>query len=86
MPRVIDGFGMKRDQIMQTLLENKISTRRGIMAIHREAPYRSERWERSLPLTEAVTDTGLILPLFHQMTENEQDYVTESIRALEPSV
>ena len=32
-----------RDELMQELLDRGISSRRGIMAIHRESPYRSEQ-------------------------------------------
>jgi dTDP-4-amino-4,6-dideoxygalactose transaminase len=86
MVRLVDGFGMKRDEVMQKLLEGNISTRRAIMAIHRELPYRSERWNETLPQTNLVTDSGMILPLFHQMTESEQDYVIESLLSLEPAL
>lgn len=81
MVRVIDDMAAKRDAIMQELLEKNISTRRAIMAIHREQPYRSERWDNRLPNTDLATDTGLILPLFHQMTDVEQDYIIESLLA-----
>jgi perosamine synthetase len=83
MVRLVNGFADRRDAIMQELLEKKISTRRAIMAIHREVPYRSERWEGCLPQTNLATDTGLILPLFHQMTDSEQDYIIESLQAVE---
>lgn len=72
----------KRDAIMQELLEKKISTRRAIMAIHRELPYQSEHWNKLLPQTNLVTDTGLILPLFHEMAEEEQDYVIEALHSV----
>jgi perosamine synthetase len=88
MVRLVGDFAARRDEIMQELLEKKISTRRAIMAAHRELPYHSERWERSLPQTNLVTDTGLILPLFHQMTEADQDYIIEALHAVkrqEPS-
>jgi perosamine synthetase len=62
---------------MQELLDRGISSRRGIMAIHREAPYRNEKWDVGLPVTNLVTDTAVILPLFYEMTEDEQDYVIE---------
>jgi len=81
MVRLVDGSAEQRDAVMQEMLEKNISTRRAIMAIHRELPYRSERWDNSLPQTDLATDTGLILPLFHQMTEAEQDYVIEALLA-----
>lgn len=82
MVRLVDRFALKRDSIMQELLEKRISTRRAIMAIHRELPYRSARWNTSLSQTNLVSDTGLILPLFHQMTDGDQDYIVESLYAL----
>jgi perosamine synthetase len=81
MVRLVGQFAAKRDAIMQELLQKNISTRRAIMAIHRELPYRSERWDHSLPQTNLATDTGLILPLFHQMTESDQDYIIEALQA-----
>jgi perosamine synthetase len=81
MVRLVGDFAAKRDVIMQELLQKNISTRRAIMATHRELPYRSERWDHSLPQTNVATDTGLILPLFHQMTESDQDYIIEALQA-----
>ena len=80
MVRLLGKAASKRDAIMQDLLEKGISTRRAIMAIHRESPYRSEKWK--LPKTELVTDSCLILPLFHEMTEAEQDYILETIHSI----
>jgi len=82
MVRMINGTSLRRDAVMQELLEKGISTRRAIMPIHREKPYRSERWDSSLPQTNVAADTGLILPLFHQMTEGEQDYIIEVLREI----
>jgi perosamine synthetase len=82
MVRLSEDAPITREELMQELLDRNISSRRGIMAIHREAPYRSARWEGSLPITNLVTETGLILPLFHEMTDAEQDYVIESIETI----
>jgi perosamine synthetase len=83
MVRLVDGTPGMRDSIMQRLLEQNISTRRSIMAIHREAPYRSSRWEASLPLTNRVTETGFILPLFHDMTDEDQDRVVDALLSIQ---
>ena len=80
MARVKENAPVSRDALMQKLLDRGISTRRGIMATHREKPYQDAKWEKLLPQTEAATDECIILPLFHQMTEQEQDFVIESIR------
>jgi perosamine synthetase len=52
------------------------------MATHREAPYRNEKWEIGLPVTNLVTDTTIVLPLFHEMTDQEQDYVMDSVEQI----
>jgi len=75
MVRLTEDAPATRDQLMQERLNQGISTRRGVMAIHRELPYRDAKWDARLPETSLVTDTSIILPLFHEMTEDEQDYV-----------
>jgi dTDP-4-amino-4,6-dideoxygalactose transaminase len=82
MARLHHEAPVSRDGLMQNLLELGISTRRGIMAIHREAPYRDCRWDGCLPVTNLVTDTSIVLPLFYEMTEAEQDYVIDSIQQI----
>ena len=57
--------------------EAGISARRGIMAAHRQAPYRELAPEGSLPVTEHLTDSTLILPLYHTLTEADQDRVID---------
>lgn len=79
MVRLAAGAPIGRDALMQQLLERGISTRRGVMAAHREPPYRHFRWDAQLPETCAAADETIVLPMFHQMTEEEQDYVVESI-------
>jgi dTDP-4-amino-4,6-dideoxygalactose transaminase len=79
MVRLRGDAPVSRDHLMQELLDRRVSTRRGIMAIHREAPYRSERWDAGLPVTNMVTDTALVLPLYHEMSNEEQDLVMECI-------
>jgi len=73
---------LARDALIQELLDRGISTRRGIMAIHREAPFQDDRWEATLHETKAACDSTVILPLFHEMTEEEQDYVLGVLSAI----
>jgi dTDP-4-amino-4,6-dideoxygalactose transaminase len=82
MIRLRGDAPMTRDELMQKLLDHGVSSRRGIMAIHREAPYQDQRWERQLAVTNLVTNTALVLPLFHAMTDDEQDYVMECIEQI----
>jgi dTDP-4-amino-4,6-dideoxygalactose transaminase len=79
MVRVEPDAPISRDALMQRLLERGISTRRGIMSIHREPPYLDAKWSQVLGHSEAVTDQGMILPLFHQMTEQQQAHVIGSL-------
>ena len=70
---------VSRETIMQRLLEKGIHTRRGVMAIHETHYYRKRFGSISLPETEKATRETLILPLYPQMTEKEQDYVVDSL-------
>ena len=82
MMRLRPDAPISRDALMQALLARGISTRLGDRAIHREPPYREPRWDRELVHTNAVTDQTIILPLFHQMTEQEQEHVIRSLRRI----
>jgi perosamine synthetase len=82
MVRLKENAPLTRDQLMQEMLDRGISTRRGIMAIHRETPYSEERWTNRFPETDSVTSNCIILPLFHTMSEEDQDYVIDCVRQL----
>ena len=79
MVRILEDAPFDRDELMQALLDRGISTRRGVMAIHREPPYADENWNQRLPETNKAADQTIILPLFDQMTDDDQDYVLESL-------
>lgn len=79
MVRLNPGSPISRNDLMRELLARGIATRRGVMAIHHEPPYRNSQWDKRLPETNAAADETFILPLFHQMTEEDQDYVVECI-------
>ena len=74
-----DDFPLTRDELLAELARHGIGARRGIMAAHREPAYLEHRRD-DLPVTEWLTDNTLILPLFHQMTESDQDCVVECIQ------
>jgi dTDP-4-amino-4,6-dideoxygalactose transaminase len=76
---VDDAFGMTRDELLSHLGERGISGRRGIMAAHRQPAY-AGLVHAPLPVTEHLTDNTLILPVFHQMTDAQQDRVIEAVR------
>jgi perosamine synthetase len=71
-------FPVSRDELLQRLADAGVSARRGIMAAHLEPAYR-EFPRRPLPVTERLTAQTLILPLFHELTEQEQDIIVSVI-------
>jgi perosamine synthetase len=80
---------------MQTMLDVSVATRRGITCTHREPAYRSEDWscdrdravcqcERRcdrLQESEKAQGQTILLPLFHQMTELEQERTIEVLKS-----
>lgn len=73
-----DDYRLTRDQLLQSLADAGISARRGIMASHREPAYAGHPG-CSLPVTERSTDRSLILPLFHDMTAEQQGAVVSAV-------
>jgi perosamine synthetase len=69
---------VSRNELLQQLLDVGVSARRGIMASHREPAYAQEP-HGPLPNTERLTDGSIILPMFHDMTEHDQDRVVEAL-------
>ena len=83
--RVAKGSPIARDDLMQELLDRGISTRPGVMNVHRQPAYTSVYPPISLPESEAATDEVIILPLFAQMAEAEVDLVVDALRSLCPA-
>ena len=67
-------------QVMQFMLDQGVATRRGIMCAHREGAYADAPHPRPLLESETAQDHSIILPLYHQMTETEQDQVAMALR------
>jgi len=89
--------GVDQRSVMQDMLDAGIATRRGIMCAHREPAYAIEPWscgrgpgDCDCPLSacvrlaesERAQDTSIVIPLYHQMTEVEQDYVVETLASV----
>ena len=83
-------------QIMQMMLDAGVATRRGVMCSHREPVYAQEPWLcgigpgrcgcppgqcKRLRESELAQDHSIVLPLYPQMSEYEQDRVVEVLRA-----
>jgi len=74
------GYPTDREGLLEALAWAGISARRGIMAIHRQPPYRDLTPPRGLPVTERLTDSTLILPVFHTLTDADQERVIAVLR------
>jgi len=89
------GDGLQQRAFMQRLLDQAIATRRGVMCAHREPAYGPGTWtcrpgSRScdcpggkcerLVESERAQDEGVILPLFDQLAEADQDRVIACVR------
>jgi dTDP-4-amino-4,6-dideoxygalactose transaminase len=71
--RVTSHSAVSRTELMRRLLADGIPTRRGVMAIHHEAAYSGDAVD--LPHTDAAARDVLMLPLFPDLTFEQQDYV-----------
>ncbi|RXR30404.1 DegT/DnrJ/EryC1/StrS family aminotransferase [Sphingobium fluviale] len=67
-----------RAQVMQSMLDAGISTRRSVMSCHLEKPWRNAR-RGHLGVSERVSATHMILPLFNGMTDVEQITVRDAL-------
>jgi perosamine synthetase len=92
--RLAEGFDQRT--VMQRMLDAGVATRRGVMNAHREAAHPRGTWLCGvsgrvcscsaagcgcLRRGERIQDTAIVLPLFHQMTDEEQDRVVEALEA-----
>jgi dTDP-4-amino-4,6-dideoxygalactose transaminase len=73
---------LDRHAVMEALLARGISTRRGVICIHRQPAYPAGTWEEGpegLAVSEQAHERGLVIPLFHQMTTDDQDAVAAAL-------
>ncbi|MCA1375587.1 MULTISPECIES: DegT/DnrJ/EryC1/StrS family aminotransferase [unclassified Bradyrhizobium] len=67
-------------KIMQSLLDQGIATRRGIMCSHRETPYTKDKHRHDLRHSEFAQDNSILLPIYAQMNEEDQERVACALR------
>jgi dTDP-4-amino-4,6-dideoxygalactose transaminase len=68
-----------RLEVMRRMLADGIATRRGPTAIHRQDAYAGV--EVDLPATDAADRQILLLPIFPDLDEGDQEHVLASLRA-----
>jgi perosamine synthetase len=65
--------------VMQSMLDQGVSTRRGIMCSHREPAYAGTGSSASLARSEQAQDSCILLPLFGQMSASDQSTVISAL-------
>jgi perosamine synthetase len=74
--------GLDQRVVMQHMLDAGVATRRGVMNAHREAAYPAGTWRQGgadLRRSEEAQETAIVLPLFHDITDEEQARVVEAL-------
>jgi perosamine synthetase len=86
--------GSDQRKVMQSMLDAGVATRRGVMCAHREAAYPTETWScagrnlgcncaagycEKLRHSQEAQDQTIILPLFPQMSIEQQDHVVKAL-------
>jgi perosamine synthetase len=77
-----DSCPLKRNDLMEKMLEMDIATRRGIMTSHRETAYKEMYKDISLPLSEDASDNSIVIPLYAPMEQECINKVIDVFRAL----
>jgi perosamine synthetase len=96
--RIRPDARLSQVEIMQHLLDRGVASRRGVGNAHTEPAYANTPWSCGpepcdaelhrqgrclrLPQSEAARDQTIMIPLFHGMTENEQNHVLATLKAL----
>jgi len=80
--QIKDDSPVNRDELMEKLLGKDVASRRGVMAIHKEKPYVDMLGNIDLPNTEKCVGNTIILPLYPQMTDEEQNYVIDCVKEI----
>jgi dTDP-4-amino-4,6-dideoxygalactose transaminase len=89
------GAWIDQRTVMQRMLDAGIATRRGVMNVHREPSYPSGTWYCGVSIAacecggpggcaclrhgEEAQETAIVLPLYHQLTEEDQDKVITTL-------
>jgi dTDP-4-amino-4,6-dideoxygalactose transaminase len=75
--RIAPGAALGRTELMRRLLADGVATRRGVMAIHHEGAYPDAA--PALEHTDSAAADTLMLPLFPDLTDDQQDYVVDRL-------
>jgi len=73
--RILDNCPKSRNELIQFLLDNGISSKPGVMNAHLEKPYLDHCY--SLPNSELSRDQTILLPLFNGMSKKNLEYISD---------
>jgi len=73
---------VSRNELMQQLLEEGISSRRGVLTAHRETSYLGKYKDLILPVSEDACDRSFMIPLFIPMESKEIDHIINSLKQI----
>lgn len=73
-----DDYPVSRDTLLRVLKRHGINARHGIPCAHEEPAF-SDLDPVSLPVSEHIARQSLLLPMFHTMTEDDQQRVAEVV-------
>jgi len=73
---------ISRNDLMQKLLDQGISTRRGIMLTHKEKAYINLDYNSQLPVSEDLNKNSVLLPLYVPMTSETVAQVIQAVLSL----
>lgn len=79
--RIADSSPMTMGEVAQYLLDNGVACRPGYMACHIQPLYEQMYPGLGLPNTEKALKSIMVLPLFPEMSREEQEYVVEQLTA-----
>jgi len=69
-----------RDALLDGMLRRGVATRRGLMAVHREASYPDPRISGSLEHSERADSETFLLPIYPDLTDDDQHFVVTALR------
>ena len=72
--------GADQRKVMQHMLDQGISTRRGIMCSHLEPAYRDAVHRFALPESEAAQTECVLLPLYSGLTPEDQQCIADTLK------
>lgn len=84
---VLPGFAISRERLLSRLADAGIAATRGVMAAHRQPAYRwRDTGNARLQHTERLTDSTLILPVYHELDTVSINRVINTIQTADTGV